>query len=149
MMERFTDRARAAVRSAFGRRPEAAEREVIAALLAGRGVAAQLLRDTDFGVDGLPAGGPPVERSVLVVRATEVARRRGANHVGTEHLLLAVADLPGSALAAGGASVEHLDELLSAAEAEWRRSHPPLARRVGAWCRSILRWVRQWGRRGA
>jgi hypothetical protein len=141
MMKRFTDNARAAVRSAFGRQSMAPEGEVVAAL-AGRGLATRLLRDAGLGADDLPAGGARVDRSALVTGAVEAARRRGASHVGTEHLLLAVAARPESALAALGGSAGRLGELLSAAEAEWRRSHPPAARRVGAWCRSVLRRVR-------
>lgn len=138
MMERFTDHARAAVRVGFRHQPNAPEQDVIAAL-AGRGVAARLLHDIGFTADRLPAATAAVACRGLVGQAVQVARQRGAPYVGTEHLLLALAGLPGSALAA---HADRLGELLSAAEGQCRRARPPLARRVGGWCRSVLRWLR-------
>jgi ATP-dependent Clp protease ATP-binding subunit ClpA len=142
LMHRFTDNARAAVRHGFRRRFIADERDILAALAARRrGLAAVVLRAAGVGPSDLPAG-LSLERRDLVTTATEVARQRGTNHVGTEHLLLALASRPGSALAQRGATGERLSALLSVATAEWRQAHPPVARRIGAWCRSAWQWVR-------
>jgi ATP-dependent Clp protease ATP-binding subunit ClpA len=94
-------------------------------------------------VDALPADTMLVERLALVSQAVQVSRQHGVNYIGTEHLLLALASQPASALAACGASVDRLREALSAAEAECQRTHPPIARRVGAWCRLVLNWFRR------
>ena len=142
-MERFTDNARAVVRAGFRRQPATTERALVTALAArGPGVAVRLLHGLGVTADTLPADAAVIECRALVSRAEEVARRRGVNYVGTEHLLLALAGLPGSTLAACGASADRLGEALSTAEAERRRAHPPLAHRIGAWCRSVLQWIR-------
>ncbi len=143
MMDRFTDNARAAVRAGFRRQPATTERALLAALAErGRGVAVRLLHDLGITVDALPANTALIECRALVSQAEEVARQRGVNYIGTEHLLLALASLPGSGLAACGASADRLDEALSSTEAKYRRAHRPLARRVGEWCRSLSQWVR-------
>ena len=143
MMERFTDNARAAVRAAFRTQPSASEQEILLALMwRPRGLAQRLLAGAGVDAVHLPSSSLAVERREVVARAVEEARRRGVPYVGTEHVLLAVARLPGSALASLGATAERLDDLLSVAEAEWRRTHPPLARRLGAACRTALQWLR-------
>jgi hypothetical protein len=141
MYERFTDGARAAVKSAFCRQTTVCERDILIALNGSRGVA-QLLMVTVGDVAGrLPNGGAMVEKRALVEGAVAEARQRGLPYVGTEHILLAVARLPGSALTSAGATAEQLDALLSAHEANWRQAHPPLSRRIGAACRTAIRWL--------
>src|SRR5687767_8290096 len=101
MMERFTDHARAAVRAGFRLQPATTERALITALIeCRRGMAVRLLHDVRVAADTLPAVTAVIECRALVSQAEDVARRRGVNYVGTEHLLLALASLPGSALAA-------------------------------------------------
>jgi hypothetical protein len=78
----------------------------------------------------------------LVALAVEEAQRRDVRHVGTEHVLLALARLPGSVLSEHGASAEQLSEILSAVEAELQPRHPPLARRLGLRCRFRVQRVR-------
>lgn len=136
MMERFTDYARSAMWRGFRRQAAAPARDVVAALASGRGVAGRLLREAGVAADELPA--VAVERRALIAQAADAAHRRGVNYVGTEHLLLAVAGMPGSGLAERGASAERLGELLSAAEAEWR-ARPGVVRRAVAWLRSAVR----------
>ncbi len=142
MMERFTDNAHAAVRAGFRGQPTATERALLAALAErGRGVAVRLVHDLGITADTLPANTAVIECRALVSQAEDVARRCCVNYVGTEHLLLALASLPGSALAACGASADRLGEALSTAGAERRRAHRPLARRIGEWCRLVfLQW---------
>jgi hypothetical protein len=135
MMERFTDYARSAVWRGFRRRDAAPERDVVAALASGRGVAGRLLREVGVAAGDLPA--TAIGRQALIAQAVEAARQRGVNYVGTEHLLLAAAALPGSGLAERGASAGRLGELLSVVEAEWE-SRPGVLGRVAAWCRSAL-----------
>jgi hypothetical protein len=138
-LARFTDRARGMVKTTFRRHPTAPERDVVAAM--SRGLGGHLLAKAGIVVDALSPDSRLIERRALIARAVTEARRRGDDHVGTEHLLLALARIPGSSLAACGASAEWLDEFLSAAQAEWSRSHPPLGRRLGMWCRSVLRRI--------
>lgn len=139
MMHRFTDSARSAVRNAFRRQPAAREQEVVTALAAQRrGLARVLLGQAGIVADELPPDTPPIERRVLVAEAGAEAQRRGVRYVGTEHVLLALARLPNSALPVRGASAEQLDSALSAIEIEWGRAHPTVARRVGAALRTIL-----------
>jgi hypothetical protein len=143
-MARFTDNARAAVKTAFRSQPVSTEHDLIAALTKrNRGVAIHLLAETGVTIGALPANAIPIERRWLLRRANEIARQRGVNYVGTEHLLIAIAGLPNSGLAAKGVSAERLGTMLSLAEAKWKKTHPPIARRVGAWCRSVVKWVRR------
>lgn len=144
MMERFTDHARAAVRAAFRRRHSATEREIVDLLVKRRReLAVQMLNVTRVSANDLPVDATPVAMETLVIQAEHLAEQAGDRHVGTEHLLLAMASLPGSTLAAQGASPDRLAAALSAITAPRRPAHPPLARRAGALCRSAWQWMRR------
>jgi Clp amino terminal domain, pathogenicity island component len=147
MMARFTDNARAAIRSAFGRESTAAP-EVELKLLRSQkhSLAACLLGTTDDKVERHGADGAAVGRMELVKLAAEEARARGKPYVGTEHVLLALIRLSGDLLVGGGRAYASLDESLSTAEDEWARTRAPLARRLGIWCRRILLRVAGWFR---
>jgi hypothetical protein len=143
MMERFTDAARSAIRAGFSGQPAATERDVIVAVAdQGRGLARLLHSAVGAAADDWPADTVSVERHALIVQAGKEAQRRGVPYVGAEHLLLAVARLPGSALPRRGLSADHLEEQLSAAESGLRRGKHTRARRLGAACRSALRRLR-------
>jgi hypothetical protein len=148
MMARFTDKARAVIRTAFRRQPATDVRGVLN-LLGGQkgGVAAHVLTAAGVEIERLPAGGNAVGQAELVRKAIDIARMRGTPYVGTEHLLLALAQLQDSALAGVGAAYDRLNTFLSAAEDEWRRAHPPLARRLGDLCRAGLQRAAGWIRR--
>lgn len=142
-MWRFTDNARSAIRAGFGSQPTAIEQAKVASLARQpRGVAHRLLKQAGVAADDLDPATVPIERRVLVKRANEEARRRGTRYVGSEHVLLALARLPGSELATCGASHERIDKLLSEAEGEARTPHPRLARRGGEAARTALAWLR-------
>jgi hypothetical protein len=141
-LARLTDNARATVKAAFRDQRASTEQNLIAMMAKRtRGVGMYLLAETAVRVSDLPAHGIPIERQSLLSRATEIARQRGVNYVGTEHLLIAVVSLPGSVLAANGVTAERLGTVLSVAEARWKTAHPPIARRMGMWCRSIMKWI--------
>ena len=143
MLGQFTDNARTALRVAFHRRTVATERDVVAALAQrGRGVACRLLADVGVVAEDLPSSQAAFDHLELVALAVEEAQRRNVRYVGTEHVLLALARLPGSVLPERGASAERLSEILSAVEAERQPRHPPLARRLGLWCRFLVQRVR-------
>lgn len=82
----------------------------------------------------------------VIERAAAESRQRGDQWIGTEHLLLALARRPGGRAAelleGQGASAERLEQLLAETVAEWRRTHPPLMRKLGAACRAALVWLR-------
>jgi hypothetical protein len=149
MMARFTDNARAVIRTAFRRQPATDLRDVLN-VLGGRrgGLAAHILTAAGVEIERLPAGCTAVGRAELVSNATDIARSRGTPYVGTEHLLLALARLQDSALAGIGAAYGRLDTFLSAVQDEWRRAHPPLARRLGTLCRAGIQRAAGWMRRG-
>jgi hypothetical protein len=149
MMSRFTDNARAVIRTAFGCQP-ATDARVILNVLGGQkgGLAAHILTASGVEFERLPAGCTAVGRAELVRQATNEAESRGTPYVGTEHLLLALARLQDSAPAGIGAAYDRLDTLLSAAKNEWRRTHPPLARRLGTVCRVCIQRAAGWMRRG-
>jgi len=157
MFERFTDNARRAVRAARrpGKRPlaEVHAHDLLHALAEEpRGLAPWLLARAGVDLESLKAElatsevAPGPGGREWFERARQEARRRGDNYVGTEHLLLAVAQLPANrareALATHGVTPERLEALLTEADAEWRRRHPPLARRIGAAVRITLRRLR-------
>jgi hypothetical protein len=103
---RFTDRARAVIRTAFRGQQVSTEQDLVAALTKrGRGVGIFLLKEAGITDCALPVQGTRIERPSLIRRANEIARRRGVNYVGTEHIVIAAASLDGSALAMAGASL--------------------------------------------
>jgi hypothetical protein len=124
-MSGFTDNACAAVMAGFRGRPSAPERDVVAALAAGCGVAPRLLRDAGVSADALSASTTVVQLQALVREAVEESRQQGVAYIGTDHILLAIARNPDSALAMSGASADRLQVIQSVVEAEWRRAHPP------------------------
>ena len=147
MMARFTDNARAVIRKAFRRHATSNLRGILRGLTGKQGgFAATLLSAVDLDVEALPEDCTSVGRTELVASAIELARLRGKPYVGTEDLLLALARQHEAALAAVGATDDRLEKLLSAAEDEWRRAHPPVLRRLGAWRRRssqvAARWIR-------
>ena len=136
MYERFTDNARRVVRVAYGprsqRRVEAPESEVVTALLAGGGYAGGRLRS--LGIAAVESA-RPVERDELARGATDEARWHGVPYVGSEHVVIALARQPGSALPALGATPEAL--------AEWLVTPPPMP----SWPASLgLRLGKLWRR---
>jgi hypothetical protein len=135
MMERFSDNARLVVSNSFRHEAVVQLRDVVQAL-AGRGIAERLLREARVVAAELPV--VMIEQHTLVALAEEIAHGGNSKYVGTQHLLLAMASMPGSGLAERGASAERLGELLSAIEFEWQ-SRPSLIGRFVAWCRSVLR----------
>lgn len=144
MYERFTDRARRVVRTAYGprsrRRAEVTEAEVVAALGACGGVAGALLSGLGAGA-GSPAGlAPLVGCRALAQSANAEARRLGCSYVGTEHLLLALAQTAGSGLPAAGATAEVVEARL--AEINARPVSPELAALQKA-CEDLLKRVRR------
>jgi len=141
MVHRLTDSAGAALRDGFRRRVEAPERDVVAALAKPDAVARRLLAAAGVAPGDLAADGVSVGHRELLALGVEVARQRGVGYVGTEHLLLAVAGLPGSALAKCGATPEVLGEWLSAIVGE-SPAHPGTIRRLAGWCRRACQWSR-------
>jgi hypothetical protein len=139
MFDRLTDNARLAMRTAFPRGRPATELDFVTALTQVRG-GAGWLQLIGIAVDRLPANTAQVTRRALGSQAVEVARQQGCPYVDIDHLLMALASLPGSGLPAIGVSADRISELVAAARAQWCREHPPLARRLGAWCRSVLLW---------
>jgi ATP-dependent Clp protease ATP-binding subunit ClpA len=83
----------------------------------------------------------------LLEEALRESRRRGDSYIGTEHLLLAVARLPGGrasdALAAHGVTLERLEALLTEADAEWQRRHPSVWYRLGTAFQFVRRRLRR------
>jgi hypothetical protein len=147
MFSRLTDNARAVIRTAFRHEPEADLRAVLSALGSRkRWFAASMLSAPGVDLQLLPVGYTPVGRTDLIGDAHDISRSRGEPPVGTEHLLLALARRHDLALATIGASYEQLVELVSAANAEWHRAHPPLPRRLGAWCRRSAQFATGWFR---
>lgn len=141
MMCRFTDNARGAMRTAFRNASAASEREVIVALTKC-GLAARLLQEVGVTPNSILVDGPLVQKRLLVTHADARRRGLGEKHVGTEHLLLALASMPGSALAACGASAERLGRMALSSKADWQQRNPPIARRIVAWCLSVCAWRR-------
>jgi hypothetical protein len=141
MMERFCDNARRAIKVAFRHECSVSEREMVAALAGQRGVAQRLLSEFGVVVDSLPAG-QSLDRREVVASAVAESQRCRARYVGTEHVLLAVARRPGSILQRCGMTADRLSELIFAAEAAWRRAHPPFARRLGSALRAVAERLR-------
>jgi ATP-dependent Clp protease ATP-binding subunit ClpA len=146
MFEPITDNVRAALRLAFhcnkSRDAAVSDVDVIRALNSvQRSLAARLLSDANVEVSRLAAG-RQVTRAELIQQANIESKRRKARYIGTEHMLLALARSPGSALATVGVTADQLDEMLSAIEQEWHRNHPPVARRLGSAVRTVLTWMR-------
>jgi Clp amino terminal domain, pathogenicity island component len=141
MMARFTDNARAVIRTAFHGNAANDLRAILNVLRSQRGGPADILTAAGVDIDRLPTDYSSVERTELIKTATDLAKLRGKPYVGTEHVLLALARLNDPALAA---PYERLEELLSAAEDKWRRAHPPVARRLGTWCRAGLKRAAGW-----
>jgi hypothetical protein len=143
---RFTDNARAVVKTAFRGQQVSTEQRLVAALTQrNRGVGLFLLKEAGITECALPVQGTQIERRLVIKRASEIARQRGVNYVATEHIVMALASLEGSALPTWGASSERLGDILSSAVAAWRKKHPPMARRIGRWCRLVMKWVRRDG----
>jgi hypothetical protein len=140
----LTDNARAILKAAFRGQHVSNERDVIAALTKrNRGVAMYLLAKAGQSELVLPASGSAIERGLLLKEARKVAKQRNANHIGTEHLIIAIAGIPNSGLVAKGLSPERLNALLSESQAEWAKAHRPISRRVGTWVRSVILWARR------
>jgi hypothetical protein len=141
MLERFRDNARRAVKVAFRHERSVSERELIAALAGQRGVAQRLLGEFGVVVDSLPAG-QSLDRREVVASAVAESQRCRVWYVGTAHILLAVARRPGSILPRCGMTADRLSELILAAEATWRRAHPPFAWRLGSALRAVAERLR-------
>jgi ATP-dependent Clp protease ATP-binding subunit ClpA len=154
MFERWTDNFRRVLRRARqpGRRPlrELSGVDLLRGLLdPPDSLATRLLQAAEVDLAELRAALVPPTGSdapQVIEQAAAESRRRGDHWVGTEHLLLAAArrsgGQAGELLAARGASAERLEQLL-AALAEERRTHPPLARRLGTACRVAFDWLRR------
>ncbi len=142
LMERICDNARQAVKVAFRHERSVSEREVVAALAGQRSVAQRLLGELGVVVDSLPAG-QSLDRREVVASAVAESQRCRARYVGTEHILLAVARRPGSILQGCGVTADRLTALIVAAEAAWRRAHPPFARRLGFALRAVAQRLRR------
>jgi ATP-dependent Clp protease ATP-binding subunit ClpA len=136
-----------------------AKHALFAAPLDDRKVLLSLLRESNLAVSILTDGGMDVTQFArelgagseskllseqeLVERANDQARRGGDRYVGTEHILLALANLPSGAvatrLAAHGLEPKRLQALLNEKKHPSVAPRSSIARRAGTLFRFVLR----------
>ena len=106
-MARFTDNARAIVHSAFRDFRATSDQNLLAALLRRkRGVGKHLLAEVGITACNFQADAVPIVREWLVSRAKEIARQRGVNYIGSEHLVIALAGADSLLLCRGSQRLE-------------------------------------------